>query len=64
MQEPERGPNFVIGNIILGVCVVMLLFIESLWQYLGMGALVLWMLLAAAGMYLILTEKRNPHMPD
>ena len=64
MQEPERGPNFVLGNVILSICVVMLMFMGSLWQYLGAGALVLWMVLAAAGMYFIMGEKRNPKLPD
>jgi len=64
MQEPERGPNFVMGNIILTVCVVMLLFMGSLWEQLGAGALVLWMVLAGVGMYFIMGEKSNPNLPD
>lgn len=64
MQEPERGPNFVLGNIILGVCMLMLMFMGSLWEYLGSGALVLWMILAGVGMYFIMGEKRNPNLPD
>ncbi len=64
MQEPEHGPNFVMGNIILTVCVVMLLYMGSLWEYLGAGALVLWMVLAGVGMYFIMGQKSNPNLPD
>ncbi len=64
MQEPEHGPNFVVGNVILGVCLVMLFYMGDLWQYLGAGALVLWAILAGVGIYFIMKEKRNPNLPD
>ncbi len=64
MQEPERGPNFVVGNIILAIALVMLFYMGALWQYLGAGALVLWAVVAGVGMYFIVSEKRNPKLPD
>ncbi len=64
MQEPERGPNFVVGNVILAISLVMLFYMGALWEHLGVGALLLWALLAGVGMYFILAEKRNPNLPD
>lgn len=64
MNEPEKGPNFVLGNIILGIALVMLFFMGTLWQYLGAGALALWVVLAGVGMYFVMNEKSNPNLPD
>ncbi|MBS4097033.1 MAG: hypothetical protein KGZ83_09395 [Sulfuricella sp.] len=64
MNEPEKGPNFVLGNIILSICLIMLFFMGSIWQYLGVGALALWVVLAGVGMYFVMNEKSNPNLPD
>jgi len=64
MSEPKQKIQFRIGNAILAVCMLMLFFMGSLWQQLGPLAMVLWVVLAAAGMYLIMQDKRNPDLPD
>ncbi|MGM0554412.1 MAG: hypothetical protein ACQETK_11640 [Pseudomonadota bacterium] len=63
-NDSRRPSNFVIGNIFLGVAALMLLFFVSLWEILGVVALLLWMVLAAVGVYFIFKDKDiNPGGP-
>lgn len=52
-----RPSNFVIGNILLGLAALMLFFFVPLWELMGVVALFLWMVLAAAGVYFIVKDK-------
>lgn len=65
MNSPSHPISFWIGNALLGVSLVMLIFLEPIWQALGTGAMVLWMILAGVGMYLV-TKDKGPgsNMPD
>lgn len=65
MNNPSHTTAFWAGNTLLGVSLVMLIFLEPLWQALGAGAMVLWMILAGVGMYLV-TKDKGPgsNMPD
>lgn len=65
MNNSSHPPSFWVGNALLGVSLVMLIFLEPLWQALGTGAMVLWMALAGTGMYLV-TKDKGPgsNMPD
>ncbi|HRJ52184.1 MAG TPA: hypothetical protein PLE99_05425 [Candidatus Thiothrix moscowensis] len=49
-----QNSNFWIGNGLLAVAMIMLLFMDSLSQMLGLGAVFLWMIAAAAGVYFIM----------
>jgi len=64
MQTPDDGSrvNFILGNVILAAAALMLFFFGTLWEQLGAWALVLWMALAALGVYLISTG-RDPSPP-
>jgi hypothetical protein len=64
MSDPKQKTQFMIGNAILAVCMLMLIFMGSLWQQLGPMAMVLWVILAAAGMYFIMQDKRDSNLPD
>jgi hypothetical protein len=64
MQNNKHNPGFIVGNVLLGLALVMLMFIDSLWAALGGWAMGLWMVLAGAGMYLVMTEKRASTLPD
>lgn len=64
MSDPKQKTQFMIGNAILAVCMLMLIFMGSLWQRLGPMAMVLWVILAAAGMYFIMQDKRDSNLPD
>lgn len=64
MQDSKNNPGFIVGNILLGLALLMLMFIDSLWAALGGWAMGLWMVLAGLGMYLVMTEKRTSTLPD
>lgn len=65
MNDPQHTPNFWIGNALLGLSLVMLIFLGSLWEALGVWAMVLWMALAGIGMYLVTKDKGpSSNMPD
>lgn len=49
--------RFWFGNAVLAVAMLILFFMEPLSQALGFGAVVLWMVLAALGVYLLMTSK-------
>ena len=66
MQDEKYTPRFWLGNGILGLSLVMLSFLGSLWEHLGVWAMALWMALAGLGMYLVMADKNGPssNMPD
>ncbi len=64
MQDTKHNPGFILGNVILGISLVMLLFIDQLWAFLGGWAMGLWMVLAGVGMYFVMSEKRSSTLPD
>lgn len=53
-------PKFWMGNAILAVALLMLLFIGKLWESMGVGAMVLWVLVVALGVYLLMNDKDGP----
>lgn len=58
MEEPgKHGTRFWAGNAVLIIALGVMLMMGTLSQYLGMGAMFLWMALAALGFYLIYTDK-------
>jgi len=64
-MQDKHGRDFWIGNVLLGLSLVLLLFLGSLWEHLGAGAMVLWMIFAAAGMYFVTRDKGpGSNMPD
>jgi hypothetical protein len=61
----SHPPSFWIGNGLLGLSLVLLIFLGSLWELLGVGAMVLWMILAGVGMYFVMKDKGpGNNMPD
>jgi hypothetical protein len=65
MDDPHHKPAFWIGNGLLVVALAILFFLGPISELLGAWAMVLWMGLAAIGIYLI-TKDKNPtsNMPD
>jgi hypothetical protein len=64
MQE-KHGPEFWIGNALLGLSLIMLIFLGALWEALGVWAMMLWMVLAGAGMYFVTRDKGpGSNLPD
>lgn len=65
MQDTSHGPKFWIGNALLALALVMLFFLGALWEQLGVWAMGLWMALAGAGMYFLMTDKGSTsNFPD
>jgi hypothetical protein len=61
MNDPQHPASFWLGNALLGLALVMLIFLGSLWESFGVWT----MGLAGAGMYLV-TKDQGPssNMPD
>lgn len=49
-----KNTNFWIGNGLLALAFLILVFMETLSAMLGLGAVVLWMAVAAIGMYFVM----------
>jgi hypothetical protein len=65
MNPAPRSRNFWIGNGILALAMLTLLFMGPLSDRFGIWAAVLWMVLAAIGMALVMSDKRGePPAPD
>lgn len=65
MNTGKHSRNFWIGNAVLALAMLMLLFMGPLSNVLGMWAAVLWMALAAVGMALVMSDKADePPTPD
>lgn len=65
MNTDKHSRNFWIGNGVLAAAMLMLFFMGPLSDALGIWAAVLWMVLAAVGMALVMSDKRGePPAPD
>jgi hypothetical protein len=61
----KRKHNFWIGNAVLALAMLMLLFMGPLSNALGIWAAALWMALAAVGVALLMSDKSDePPSPD
>lgn len=65
MIKIKHGTRFRIGNAVLAAALLSLFYMGPLSQRLGVWAMVLWMGLAAVGMYFLVTDKGDePGMPE
>lgn len=65
MNNRPHPTSFWIGNGLLGLSLVLLLFLGSLWESLGVWAMALWMGLAGFGMYFVTLDKGpDSNLPD
>lgn len=61
MHDNEKpSTQFWLGNGIMALALLMLLNIGPLWEALGIGAMVLWVLVVAVGLYLLMSDKGGP----
>lgn len=60
MQEPKHGRNFWLGNAILAVALVMVLFIGPLWELMGVFAMILWAVVVGIGVLFITRDEGTP----
>ena len=63
MNEPEHSNSFWLGNAILAVAMLVLLFMGRLWEVMGIGAMVLWTALVISGVYLLMKDKGGRSSP-
>lgn len=63
-MSPKRSPVFWIGNAVLAFAMLMLFFMGPLSDALGIWAVALWMVVAAVGMGLLMSDKSEPPAPD
>ncbi len=59
MNNGKHGRNFWLGNGILAGAMLTLLFMGPLSDALGIWAAVIWMVLAAVGMALVMSDKSD-----
>ncbi len=60
MGNPDASKTaFWLGNALLVVALLMLLFMNPIAERIGWLAFVLWAMLAAAGVYLVMKDKRQ-----
>ena len=65
LNTGKHRRNFWIGNAVLVLAMLLLFFMGPLSNALGIWAAVLWMVLAAAGMGLIMSDRsEEPPAPD
>jgi hypothetical protein len=65
MDNPHHTPSFWLGNALLGLSLVLLIFMGRLWEVMGALAMGLWMGVAGVGMYLVTRDKGpSSNMPD
>lgn len=65
MNQEKHSTNFWLGNGILAVALIVVLFMGRLWEVMGRGAMVLWVALIVAGVYLLMKDKdSSPGNPD
>lgn len=60
MNDTKPGSKFWLGNGLLALAMLLLLYMGQLWEVMGIGAMVLWGLLVAAGVYLLMGDKSEP----
>ncbi len=58
MSEQPPSNTFWLGNAILAIAMLMLLFMGSAWESLGGAAMVLWIGLVALGVYLVMLKNK------
>jgi hypothetical protein len=65
MNDDKPTTKFWLGNGILALALLLLLFMGQLWEAMGIGAMVLWGLVVAVGVYLLMNDKDGPsNLPD
>lgn len=64
MQDNPPTLNFWIGNGLLAVAMLLLLFMGAVWEQLGVTAMILWIALVIAGVYFLMKDKgSSSNMP-
>ncbi len=57
MNDEKPTSKFWLGNGVMAVAMVMLLFMGKLWESMGAAAMGLWITVVALGVYLLMSDK-------
>ncbi len=57
MNDEKPTTKFWLGNGLMALAMLLLLFMGRLWEVMGAGAMVLWGVLVAAGVTLLMSDK-------
>lgn len=60
MNDEESGGTFWLGNLVLAVAMIMLFYMNTLWEMMGGLAIIVWIGVVAAGTYLLMNKKKGP----
>lgn len=62
-EPPKTSRSFLLGNVVLAAALLVLLLMGTLWELMGVLAMVLWVLLVGVGIYLLFNDKGRPPAP-
>lgn len=60
MKDSENSQKFWVGNGVLALALLMLVYMGALWEVMGVMAMVLWLAVAMTGVYLLMSDKNEP----
>jgi hypothetical protein len=60
MKDSEGSPKFWLGNGVLALALLMLVYMGKLWEMMGAMAMGLWIAVAMVGVYLLMSDKKEP----
>jgi len=60
MSNPNKRTQFWLGNVVMAIAMVMLLFMGQIWELMGAAAMGLWIALVVGGLYLLMKDKGGP----
>lgn len=60
MKDDKPTAKFWLGNGVMALAMIMLLFMGQLWASLGITAMVLWAVVVGLGVYLLMGDKSEP----
>ena len=63
MNDSEKTHKFWLGNGILALALLVLIYMGELWELMGPAAMGLWIVLAGVGIYLMMGDKDGPNAP-
>ena len=60
MNDDKPTTKFWLGNGVMALAMLMLLFMGQLWASMGVMAMVLWAVVVGVGVYLLMADKNEP----
>ncbi len=65
LDQAKHTYKFWLGNLLLSLALIMLIYLGDLWATLGNWTMALWLALAGVGMYLVMQDQGpSSNMPN